>query len=202
MPRLFVGTFLTAEGIEKLVDVQKQKHNINETWKRKLRWVNRHKLHITWVFLGDIEEQAIPDVVSDLRTAISSVSLCTKPITLNYDRFELWPNERKARLAVVTPSQISNDVITIGDTIKSCLQKYISKGQIQHEYKDFQPHVTILRFQDNGKSTTRARHPKSTDLDLPVSIFPIAHKITEVHLIESDLNKKENGYSVIETFPI
>jgi len=198
MPRLFVGTFLSNDGIDKLANLSGANEHLKEAWNAKIRWVDRTKLHITWVFLGDVESEVIPYMISELKLAVSSLSLREK-LVVNYERFELWPNERKARLAVVVPKTIDPEVFTVDATIKKALKKFLPKDQLKHERKEFQPHITVLRFPHDHKASGTAR---IADLAVPEGIFPIEHIVDEIALIESDLGKDVKGYEKLAAFQL
>lgn len=198
MPRLFVGTFLSEEGSDRLTKLSRDNSHLAETWRAKIRWTHRNKLHITWVFLGDVNEHAIPHVISGLKDAIDSISLEKKPLALSYDRIEVWPNERKARLAVLTPHSTPDDVFKLDDAIKGAVAKFISPEQQQHEFKTFRPHITMLRFPDGQRSF----NVQLSDFRLGDSILPIPHEINEVHLIQSTFGGNMHEYTRLATFRI
>ena len=217
MPRLFVGTFLSEEGIERLTKLSQDNADLAQAWRAKIRWTHRDKLHITWVFLGEVDESAIPNVISDLRKAIGSISPPSRPLSLVYDRIELWPNEREARLAVLTPRATPDAVFKLDDKIKDAVTKYISPDQQQHELKTFRPHITLLRFPDGqkrssaGKSTAqstdngpffRKHSAKVSDFIVESSILPITHEINEVHLIQSTFGGNTHEYTRLATIPL
>ncbi|MBX3076008.1 RNA 2',3'-cyclic phosphodiesterase [Candidatus Obscuribacterales bacterium] len=200
MPRLFVGTFLSDDGIERLAKLSADNRTLGETWNAKIRWTKGDKLHITWVFLGDVDSEAIPDVISALKLAISSFTLKQKPLTLLYDRIELWPNEKQARLAVLTPSSTPADVFTLDDAVKRAVGKFISPSQKQHEFKNFRPHLTLLRFADGQRR--RSPIPKTTDIEIADSLMPLEHKINDLHLIESTAQPDAHQYKSLERFQL
>jgi len=59
LKRLFLGTFLPDEDKLRLKEVQNANENLPERFRAKVRWVNDQKLHLTWLFLGNLEEDAI-----------------------------------------------------------------------------------------------------------------------------------------------
>jgi RNA 2',3'-cyclic 3'-phosphodiesterase len=200
MPRLFVGTFLSDEGVEKLVRLSQANESLSESWKTKIRWVDRSKFHITWVFLGEIESEKIPEIIRELNTAIAD-PIVQKPLTINYDKFELWPSERKARLAVTTTSEISKDVLNLDATIKQALNKFLIEEQSQHELKVFKPHLTILRFPRDYKPNPRLK-TRAADIEFNKDFFPLKQEINEIALIESELGKHVDGYRKLAIFSL
>lgn len=217
MPRLFVGTFLSAEGIERVAKLSQDNAHLADIWRAKIRWTHRYKLHLTWVFLGDVYEHAIPHVISGLKDAMDSISLEEKPLALSYDRIEVWPNERKARLAVLTPHSTPDDVFKLDDAIKGAVAKFISPEQKQHEFKTFRPHITLLRFSDGQRRSGAGASSESegdlkqlegnykarvSDFVVKESMFPIAHEIDEVHLIQSTFAANSHKYESLAKFTL
>jgi 2'-5' RNA ligase len=200
MPRLFVGSFLTDEGIERLARLSAENQQLAETWRAKIRWTRGEKLHITWVFLGEVHSEAIPDLISELQTAIDSLASVLKPLTISYDTIELWPNERQAALAVLTPSSPPNDTFKLVDAVKRAVGKFISPTQKQHEFKTFRPHLTLLRFSDGQRR--RSPLPKTSDVIIDKTILPVVHEIRDLHLIESAPGSKSNEYRSLAQFSL
>lgn len=199
MPRLFVGTFLEAEGVEKLTKLSQANSHLAEKWNANIRWVDRSKFHITWVFLGEVGSEKIPDVIDCLSEAFGKPDGSLESLSVQYDRVELWPSEKKARLAVVTPSTVPDEILKLDTKIKAAVKSFLPDSENQHELKGFKPHLTILRFPRDHRHE-RNRILRTTDIEVPPSMFPIHHKIKEVNLIESELGKAIDGYTKLATF--
>ncbi len=199
MPRLFVGTFLSPEGVEKLAKLSQANEHLAEKWNTNIRWVDKSKFHITWVFLGEVSSDLVPSVIESLNETFGKLDGSFDSLTINYDRVELWPSERKARLAVVTPSTVPDAVLKLDNKIKSALKEFLPVGEKQHELKEFRPHLTVLRFPGDFRKQQN-RRLKAEDIDRSPSFFPLEHHIQEVNLIESELGKHIDGYSKLATF--
>lgn len=199
MPRLFVGTFLSAEGVDKLAKLSQANEHLLEKWNAKVRWVDRSKFHITWVFLGEVSRETIPQIIESLNETFEKPDDSGSPLTVLYNRFELWPSERKPRLAVVTPATVPDPVLELDTKIKTALKKFLPTDHNHHELKEFKPHLTILRFPRDHRHEKSVK-PKAADIETPASLFPIEHRITEINLIESELGKHVDGYTKLATF--
>ena len=66
MARLFVGTFLGQEEKERIALASQE----NIDGPVKLRWAKVEKLHVTWLFLGDVAEDLIPSVTDALSRSL------------------------------------------------------------------------------------------------------------------------------------
>ncbi|MBX9666558.1 MAG: hypothetical protein K2X93_03020 [Candidatus Obscuribacterales bacterium] len=199
MPRLFVGTFLPEDGQASIQTLARDNGNLNESWNTKLRWVGSSKLHMTWIFLGDINDSLIPDVSAKLGKAVDKCRSENR-LALSYDSFELWPNERRARLGVVTPSLVPPHVHSIDKALKEELLEFLPEDLRQHEKPVFQPHITVVRF-PHQKRKEKASGPTAriSEVVIAPSVFPITHSIDQIALIESDLGKSQ-GYEAISVF--
>lgn len=202
MPRLFVGTFLSPESIDKIIELPDLNSDLGDRWNAKIRWTDKSKLHLTWVFLGEVEKSLIPDVISAVETAITGLKLETQSLAVNYEKFELWPDERNAKLAVFAPHSVPPELAKIKDAIKGAVSSFIPKSQLKHEFKSFRPHITVLRF-NNEHTRSKNRSPiKGSDVKLPASLFPIRQSIEDICLIESRLNSTPSTYETLASFPL
>jgi 2'-5' RNA ligase len=201
MPRIFVGTFLSDEGVDKLAKLSQANEHLCETWNAKVRWVDRSKFHITWVFLGEIGTEKIPQIIESLSEAFEKPDDSRELLTVVYDRFELWPSERKARLAVVTPSTVPEQVLELDSKIKTAVKSFLPAVETPHELNVFKPHLTVLRFPRDHRHEKNVK-PKRSDVQIPDSLFPIRHDIKEFSLIESELGKPIDGYIKLATFTL
>lgn len=203
MPRVFVGTFLPEDGRASVGALARDNSHLSESWHTKVRWVDQSKLHMTWIFLGDIQDDLIPEVSTALGKAVGR---CRQEglLDIEYDRFELWPNERKARLGVITPSMVPNQIITVDKTLKEALRAFLPKSERQNERTDFRPHITILRFPHHkGKDSKKPRPGASIkDVVIGSAVFPLIHPIDRIELIASDMGKPQQGYETICAFEL
>lgn len=163
--RLFVGTFLDAPEMEVLGELKHYDERLAVEWNAKLRWVRPEKLHLTWVFLGDVHEERIPEIEAALAQTVRDVP----HLELMYAKPTFWPDRKRARTFVLTPEPAPEAVMVLGERIKKAMKPYAEK--IEPKYR---PHITVLRMERHGE-----RHGA---LDLP-EWFPLKHKLPIVHHI-------------------
>jgi 2'-5' RNA ligase len=194
MPRLFIGTFIAADQQERLGQLAAEDEKLSERWHRKLRWVKPKKLHLTWYFLGTVEEPAIPEIRSRLHEAVQEL----KRTELSYESFEVWPSPKMPRQLVLTPPVVPDQVQEIVSAIRDSLKGLVPDP----DYKSFKPHITLMRFDRLAKNV-----PKPPPIHLPEEfppegIVPIVQKIDEVALIESHLGSRSDEYSAVFSVPL
>ncbi|ATO48448.1 RNA 2',3'-cyclic phosphodiesterase [Brevibacillus laterosporus] len=102
------------------------------------RWQPLHNLHLTLHFLGDVDEQKIPELTKDIQI----VSSIIRPFSLSIDHFGSFPQVGKPR------------VLWLGlqGNIESLQQMHLLLGKrldrhqnIQYDKRSYEPHVTIAR---------------------------------------------------------
>jgi 2'-5' RNA ligase len=185
--RLFVGTFLSSRHQQLLDELRETDARLAELWQRKLRWVHGKKLHLTWLFLGHVEEEHIDEIKKRL-TAIAGKHSRTH---VDYDHYEFWPSPKYARLLVLTPGAVSDEVYAIESDVKSSLKEYLQK----EEKRSYQPHITLMRIEPGPKRVLEI--PEWVPLAKRLAIH---HDIDRIDLIESNPSHGEEAYVSLESF--
>ena len=131
--RLFTGSFIDAAIISELYKKIKTDFKNAVTGK----WVEENNLHITYKFLGDIEEEKIPAI----KEALSEKADKALP-------YEIYPgrpsafNLKNPRILFLT----ADDRTGILNELNSFCQKSLSKLGFAPEAKPFNPHITLMRI--------------------------------------------------------
>lgn len=224
MPRLFVATYLDSGGVQRVQQLGRANPSLGEKWNLRARWVTADKLHLTWLFLGDVEEELVGEVAAALGAAVGdcasngdpcgstsnpTISSTRNPSggvpSVSYEHFELWPSPRKARLGVIAPSMVPNEIAELARSISKNLSTFLTADQQESNKRPFKPHLTVLRF--NPESRRGGGHsgkPRASieDVIVPSNTFPIHQLIDRVELIESDMGKRVQGYVTRASFPV
>jgi len=192
--RLFVGTFLSDSQKAHLGEIRRSNDRLVADWQRKLRWVRPVKLHLTWLFLGEVKGTLVPEVESRLASMLSE----QPGGRIIYDQAEFWPSPGKARQLVLTASVIPDPVANLGKTIRAGLSELAAKP----DARDFRPHITLLRFGDStapAQTQSPRQRLKFPDwLDLR-QFLPITQEIQSVVLLESHLGAGGEDYETLMT---
>lgn len=182
--RLFVGTFLGAPEMESLADLKSYDERLVSEWNAKIRWVRPEKLHLTWVFLGDVHEERIPEIENVLGQVLEDVP----HMEAMYVKPTFWPDRKRARTFVVTPDPAPHAVMAVGELIKQAMKPYAEK--IEPKYR---PHITLFRLERQGV----ARDPLDVPHWFPLhQKTPIEHHINRIDLIESHLGGTRDYESI------
>lgn len=179
--RLFFGSFLDNEFIEKIPfeDIQK-------LFGEDLKPIKKENIHMTWVFLGDVE---ITHELS-LQKIIEKHVGIFKGLIFQSKGFELWPPQKQSRLIVL------NGFLNKKINLLNMIQDF--KTICNPDEKDnFLPHITIARF----KKDRTIRVDSKSALILP-QIENFNWHIKEISLIQSVLKNDGPTYAKIKSWEL
>lgn len=200
MARLFVGTFLDADKAATLGNLKHLNSGLSERWQIKARFVPLPKLHLTWLFLGDVEESRIGDLKVDLEAIIDDWKRTkdNHAFQIEYDRLAVWSSLKSPRVLVLESTSECPRAESLNREISRGLSKYCDRSEKVQRFKRFRPHLTVCRFSpDRNQRTEDSVRRTLSDFQLPEDFFPLQHHIGTVSLIESQLNAGPNSYSSI-----
>jgi 2'-5' RNA ligase len=162
MVRCFIGIFIPAEKIEKIVDVQKQIQKLPIV----VKLVEKENLHICLSFLGDVEEEKIKEICETLDL------ICKR-----YKKFEIEISEIKF---IPTENYIRVLALDIKNGVLETIRKNV-KNEIGGDSKPL--HLTLCRVKkiENKKETVE----KIKRIDCNIGKFTIE----KISLIKSTLQK-------------
>lgn len=202
--RLFVGTFLDAEPARVISNLKEINAELSTRWRLKARFVPLPKLHLTWLFIGDVERDLVDTVKSDLENTIEKwkQNIQNQSFEIAYDQIEVWSSLKSPRVLVLESTKICPQAESLNSAITEGLGKYCQTSEENSKiqrFKRFRPHLTVCRFSLDSDQKGAGHVKRSlTDFETPHDLFPLIHKIGTVSLIESDLNAGPNGYASIQ----
>ena len=208
MSRLFVGTFLDHEDQEKLSILRDQNSHLDELWQRKTRWVRASKLHLTWLFLGNVQDELIPKVAQTLDKVLKDRRrVGSEKIALSFSKIEVWPAPRKPRMIVLSNNPTPIAVSSLARTIRTGLIPFYTEEAEQEENRDFRPHITLVRLDRRNEEQPKTYPNIAPKVDAGAihnlkDLLPVELEIKNVCLIQSHLGKGSNDYEILEKFPI
>ena len=177
--RLFVGTLVSIPGV---FEVKRFISSI----KVEGKWVEEENLHFTYRFLGEFEEERIPQLIKFLKQKLKGAG-APKVI---YRGLGVFPSKERPRVLWVGVESEG-----IGEVKRRVDQALMPFGFPVEE--SFTPHVTLLRIK-------RMRHRgKFNSYLFKMKDFVFEEKVEpKVSLIESRLTEKGPIYSVLEEFSL
>ncbi len=210
MPKLFIGTFLSQSDQKTLAALPGSNAHLDSLWARKLRWVRPVNLHITWLYLGAVEQSLVSKVNSTLHKIIYERNKIVEdraPIQVDFSKPAVWPDSRKARVLVVESHPVSAQVEQLARSIRTGLIPFYSEVTEKEHNQEFRPHVTLMRL--DRRVETPAEKLSFHRVDMKVDpneinsldeVLPIRLTVKTVCVVESD--GKGGDYKILETVPL
>jgi 2'-5' RNA ligase len=206
--RLFLGTYLNAECRERLRIFQTNNTTSASSSKTlepvKVRWVPEDKLHMTWNFLGHVNEGMLPHLLESVELALDAFRLqpgAGTPLPLvSFEQPTIWPRPGSPRLIVVQPRHTNDAFDRLGQLLRAHMDKFVEKDRGEH-YETFKPHVTLARL---GGWREDARQLKFALSDFTGwdQLLPMLLNIESVDLISSETARGINAYKTVQRFSV
>lgn len=195
MPRIYVGTFVTGDEAQRLSQwAQMVAQSINDKTPALAlaKATPLQKLHITWQFLGELEDEKVQAVKDRLKAIAPQIRQKAAPeLVITYNKLALWPTGEPARVAVVTPDVVNTQLSQSGTLIRETLRPYLNVDDTVERNFKFMPHLTVMRFKDNAV----------LDLDYLSESFakiaPIVQRVSSINLIESHIGLNHSYESLL-----
>ncbi len=181
MIRIFIGSFTS-----KLIHDQAE--NVANNWGSYIKgsWVKPQNLHMTFQFIGEIQENRLLDIIK----VTQDVAKKHKPIQVVYKSLGVFPNIDKARVLWLGVSQGHDELKLLSREIVRANRKV----GIRDEGKPFYPHVTICRIKEFDKKKLKEMLKQYENTTFGTDI------IDKVAVIKSSLTQVGPIYTVIEEF--
>ncbi len=187
--RLFLGVRLPRAVIDLLTTVQQaaEKRDVENA----LRWVRPENLHITLHFLGDTEEELVPEIIAAAGEAVRSVS----PGRTLLGRAGAFPSAQRPRVLWVG----IEDEAEILAEIYRALSGPLEELGFELDTRPYHPHITVGYARKKARrgevahaftefAAAAEEQLKETSAQIPVE---------KVELVESKLSSRGPTYSTI-----
>ncbi len=179
--RLFLGSFVD---IEAFYDYQNIHTGLKNHFDCHVKFVEKQNMHLTWKFIGETKNSFIPEFIGLIEKAVSEIS----DITVNFDKFQLWPDSRYPRQLVITGQDTNGNAAGLYNRLNSGLK------EVKKEKRKFNPHITIARF----------RQKPANKISLPEWLELKERKIhfKSMELIKSRLTPNGSVYEKVKVFEL
>ncbi len=151
-------------------------------------WVKPGNIHLTIVFLGDINEKDVPAVISCLDSAVVNY----KPFDISLGGMGLFPDIRKPR---VLWFGLNGEIERLA-SLRDDLQKPLESFGIKQEKRSFKPHLTLGRF----RRPVRERNLLKRIVDDYSNISAFGGTLDELVLFKSELKPGGSIYTKIHSW--
>jgi 2'-5' RNA ligase len=152
------------------------------------QWEPIGKLHVTVKFLGDTDEDLLPDVVYSLERCCQGVS----PLLVKYSALGCFPNSRAPRVVWVGMNDLRGNL----SPLKARIEDTFASLGFEKEDRPFHPHVTLGRVKGLKNVQRLIRIMESITFESqPVEIRDVA-------LVKSELKPGGSIYTTLKRIPL
>ena len=180
MKRLFLAIPLPDEEIKRL-DAYLVPYRSDPRF-ANAKWVEPQNFHLTLLFLGEVQEMMIPEMLQILRGFFAQIPA----FELQFESLELFPG--KSPTMIWARFHKSFPLTELKSELRKYLSPYVQ--EIEDE-KESISHLTLARLKTPIDSRKFAFKPYQMPL----------LQINECHLYESELSEKGPTYTLIENLP-
>lgn len=146
--------------------------------------------HVTMKFLGEVDEDRLPDLERELAAAVDDAGV--DPFTVRYGGLGVFPNLDYISVVWLGVEHGGDQLTRLHEAIE---ERTTAMG-FDPEDHDFTPHVTLARMEHAGgkdlvQELVRERDPTIGEA-----------RVDEIRLTESTLTDEGPVYSTAESFPL
>jgi 2'-5' RNA ligase len=155
-----------------------------------LRWVRLQNMHLTVVFLGNIQEEDL----EPLGQLVEGVCQGYGPFDVCLSGMGVFPNQRNPRVFWLG---LEGDIERMA-LFRNALQKTVKAFGVKQEKRPYKPHLTLARFGKVGKGNSRVAECISKYRDLGSPTYPLG----ELILFRSELKPTGAVYTALKSWPL
>jgi 2'-5' RNA ligase len=148
------------------------------------KWVEPENLHITLLFLGEVDMPTVPQVCDAVKQAVSDQGA----FAMTVEHTGCFPNPRRPRILWAGVGEGAQELVALHDAIEGPLMEL---GCYRREERKYTPHLTLGRARGERQgdlSAVMARHADWKGGETTVK---------EVHVMGSELMPHGPVYTVL-----
>lgn len=150
-----------------------------------VKWVEPDNLHVTLLFLGEVDAREVVDVCRVIR----GVTEATPPFAMSIGGLGCFPNIRRPRTFWVGLEEGKDELIGLHATLEEALLKL---GGYRREDREFTPHITLGRVKSGDVTAAlRAR------LTSPEDWNGGRQDVDQIHVMSSELLPDGPRYTIV-----
>jgi 2'-5' RNA ligase len=151
----------------------------------EVKWVEIDNLHVTLLFLGEVDERTVPEVCR----AVAVICGRQEGFTLSVETVGCFPNPRRPRTLWVGVGEGQDELIALHDALEPPL---LDLGCYRRENRPYTPHVTLGRVKSD-----RPTEKLAAELLKRASWKAGETQVREVLVLSSELTPKGPIYTVL-----
>jgi 2'-5' RNA ligase len=155
-----------------------------------VKWTEPDNLHLTLLFLGEVDERALLDVCR----AVGDCARPRAPFATSVEKTGCFPNARRPRVLWVGVGEGLQEVVALHDALESVL---LELGCYRREDRQYTPHVTLGRVRsEQPNEKLSAAVTKNADWQGGRMV------VREVLVMSSELGPDGPVYAVLSRAPL
>ena len=169
--RAFIALYLSPQLLDECLRIQK-------TLGRRfdcIRWTKPEQIHLTLKFLGDLDEQGVPEVSRAIESAVSQIN----PFDIVLGACGRFPEDRPARIVWVGFNKGAAQLSSLERAVSAA----VTPLGFAPEKRPFVPHLTIGRVDDGGNIKNLSR------VISEIQVSPLRQRLDSIKLMKSELGR-------------
>jgi RNA 2',3'-cyclic 3'-phosphodiesterase len=150
-----------------------------------VKWVEADNLHVTLLFLGEVDDRELPAVCRVAQEALAEH--IAFPLTI--ERVGCFPNPRRPRILWAGVGQGVQEVVAVHDALEGPL---LDLGCYRREERKYTPHVTLGRRRSEGPADAL-----SLALAKQQAWQGGEETVSEIHVMASELTRDGPQYTIL-----
>ena len=153
-----------------------------------LKWIRPEHMHLTLVFLGEIEEARAPAIIRAMGDDIGEAG----PFAIVFAGIGMFPPQRAPRVLWLGLSRGANETIALQRRVVERL----SPTGVAIEERPFHPHLTLARWRESRQADRRPVAAAERDAEVA------RVDVDAVTLFQSRLSSSGPAYTVLARAPL
>lgn len=179
--RTFLGIDVGKEIRARLISLQEELAAIAND----VKWVEAENLHITLLFLGEVEGRETIDICRAAQKAVTAIPA----FTMSIEGVGCFPNARRPRTLWVGVGEGTKEVRAVHDAIEAPL---LDMASYRRETRGYVPHVTLGRVTGEGTNEELAQALAKQNAWSAGEVL-----VREIHVMSSELRSDGPTYTVL-----
>jgi 2'-5' RNA ligase len=150
-----------------------------------VKWVEPDNLHVTLLFLGEVEMLEVPALCQAVADAVAKQSA----FTMSVEKVGCFPNSRRPRILWAGVGEGVQEVVAVHDAVELPL---LDLGCYRREERRYSPHITLGRVRGDHRPDKL-----TVVLAKQASWVGGTVQVREIHVMSSELTSQGPVYSVL-----
>lgn len=187
LKRVFIAINLPEEIKEALVALQKKWPGL------PVRWTKKDNLHLTLLFLGNVSQEQLKEVLDKTRQVASA----REPFELVLTKICYGPPQKMPPRLVWVEGETSPALVSLQEKVEQAIGGTAAFQYKEREKRAYHPHLTLGRIRQWEFRRLEAEERPEIDEEVALA-FPV----NSLELMESQLKRKGAEYTILRSIPL